>query len=1830
MTGPLIRFALLALGLAALDVQAFSPLVPEHEYEKRMRGAEQVGALKSDLFGDNVSLYNGATEFSVVDIDLPGNGGLPVQLRRRLKVEPKKTGFPSSGEQFLGGFGWWDLDVPYLSGTFPAGSKWDTGVAAGQPTATNRCSDQWWYPRTPTTPFSLKDIWSGVRMHLPGEGDREVLANIEAGNKRPSDGATYPWSARDFYSFKCKAATANGYPGEGFIAVAPDGTQITFDVGIERAGGTVHKAGHAAYRTKVFLMASQVRDRFGNWVNYTYSGDKLTRISASDGREIVIAWEGDNVILATANGRRWTYDYGSGELASVTLPDSSRWTYSYAGDLWPRYEELDAETLNCPEPEISTVYTDGRQFTLTATHPSGATGTFAFAYRRHHRMGTPSSACVVVIPSSNGNPAVKALGTPDYFDVYSLGSKTITGPALATQQWQYNYEDVGSGRVGVTPCTSCRPDKRVHITQPDGNVIDYSFGTVYMINDGRLLATRTRRPDGSIIKEEVNSYVSDQEAATLPIQQSYGNSFGGDDPVNTNIRPVKSVVISQDGTIPEPDSAGVPATTTFASATNSFDVFARPLSVTKSSSLGYSRTEATAYYDDLSRWVLGQAQSVTCVAPASCANLVISRIDYDPNTALPLRAYSYGRLQQALTYNADGTVASVTDGNNNLTTLSNWKRGIPQLIRYADATMQSATVDDNGWIASIIDANGYVTGYGYDSMGRLANIAYPTGDAVAWNATTQSFAPSAASYYGLPAGYWIQTTATGNGRRMIHFDALWRPVVEESYDSADVANTRSFVVKRYDEQGRLAFQSYPVGTLGSYADAGLKGVATRYDVLGRVVQTTQDSELGPLTTITEYLPDFRTRATDRRGWQTTTRYMAWDQPSMDLPVSIAQPEDAFTDIVRDAFGKPISIRRHNAADTVSLTRSYVYDGHQQLCKSIEPETGSTVMAYDAAGNLAWSANGQDLPSTVACDTGSVPLVQRVTRGYDARNRVINLIFPDNLGNTTTTYASDGLVASLQVDNGAGNAVITDYAYNRRRLLTGERLRLDTIDWSLGHTYNSDGHLAASSYPDGLSVAYAPNGLGQPTRAGDYASGVTYYPNGAISGFTYGNGIVHTMMQNARQLPERSRDGGALDDSYDYDQNGNVLAISDGLPGGRGNRDMSYDGLNRLTATVSPMFAEGTLYSYDALDNLTRVKAPGRDHLYSYDAQWRLQTVNTVGSGTAVIGLGYDARGNLSNKNGRLFAFDTGNRLREAVGVESYQYDGQGRRVKATHPVQGAIYSFYGQDGALRYQRDERQGKATDYVMLGGSLVAQVSEVAVPTVPIVSVPGFVTDGSYTVAWTAVAGASSYELQERGDGGAWSPLYVGPAVSQAITGKAGGVYGYRVRACGSSTCGAWSAEASVSVTLPPEAAPVISLPATALGGNYTVSWTAVAGATGYTLEERVGEGAWSDVYAGEALGQMYAGKAAGDYSYRVKACNAAGCGAYSAVGTVQSIQSPTGTSQLTAPASSSDGSYTVSWTAVAGASSYTLEEQANGGAWTAFGANAGTSQAIGSRSNGSYAYRVKGCNGAGCGPVSAVATTVVLHPPEAPVLTVPASDTTGSYAVSWTVPATATGFQIEESANSGGWTQVYAGSAGSTVVGGRGTGSYGYRGRACNASGCGSYSATQTVSVLVAPATAPVLNVPASTGTGDFTVSWSAVAHATTYLVEELPPGGGWGQLYDGAYVTGIVLQSRLSGVWWYRARACNTSGCSPYSEASVTSTAPAPPATPTGLKTVQQSSMLCRISWNASAGATYYQLKWGSDVNFYQGTQTSMEHDAQCPRPLYVRACNAINCSAWSL
>mgnify|MGYP006196201861 CR=1 FL=1 len=727
----------------------------------------------------------------------------------------------------------------------------------------------------------------------------------------------------------------------------------------------------------------------------------------------------------------------------------------------------------------------------------------------------------------------------------------------------------------------------------------------------------------------------------------------------------------------------------------------------------YTQTETITYHDNTTLWKLGQ------VAQRTVGGKVVSSRTYHPTYALPLTFSSFGKLRQTVGYDLTssvasgqrGTIATSSDGNNNTTVISQWKRGIPQSISFADGTSQSAVVDLRGWLTSVTDQNGFTTNYSYDAMGRIAAVTHPTGDEVAWNATTQVFEQVNAAEYGIPAGHWRQTVTTGNRVNVVYFDAMWQPLVTREHDNADFTSTVRYQRFAYDYEGRTTFASYP-GTTSSLST----GQWTEYDALGRPVAKSQDSELGMLTTVTQYLPGFQTRIIDPKGNQTTTSYLTYDQPATDWPTFIAHPEGAYTHIQRDVLGKPLQLRRSNSASptggTLAVNRSYTYNAQEELCRVVEPETGATLMGYDAAGNLAWSAAG--LPASQACEVNGTTanvLARRATRQYDARNRLVTLSFPDSNGNQAWTYTPDGLPESITTQNdGGANSVVNTYTYNKRRMLRAETSGITGwYTWNIFYDYNANGDLALLTYPTGLVVNYAPNALGQPTQAGSFATGVQYYPNGAIKRFTYDNGLVHTMAQNARQMPARSTDtGGALDHEYGYDANGNVLATIDHNDGTR-SRWMAYDGLDRLTDAGSVVFGgdHWHRFTYDQLDNLQSWKLAGVKDFGQYVyTNNRLSQIKTT-AGSVLHNLSYDTQGNRSAKDGITYHFDFGNRLRSVTGSgtgEYYRYDGHGRRVLAWTPA-GSKLTMYSSGGQPIYQQSDPKALMIDTVYLGGSVVA---------------------------------------------------------------------------------------------------------------------------------------------------------------------------------------------------------------------------------------------------------------------------------------------------------------------------------------------------------------------------------------------------------------------------------------------------------------------------------------------------------------------------------------------
>ncbi len=304
--------------------------------------------------------------------------------------------------------------------------------------------------------------------------------------------------------------------------------------------------------------------------------------------------------------------------------------------------------------------------------------------------------------------------------------------------------------------------------------------------------------------------------------------------------------------------------------------------------------------------------------------------------------------------------------------------------------------------------------------------------------------------------------------------------------------------------------------------------------------------------------------------------------------------------------------------------------------------------------------------------------------------------------------------------------------------------------------------------------------------------------------------------------------------------------------------------------------------------------------------------------------------------------------------------------------------------------------------------------------------------------------------------------------------------------------------------------------------------------------------------------------------MRACNASGCSAYKTSSVVSVLHIPAVPS-LSAPGTSSNGAYTVSWGSVNSASHYVLTENGN----EAY-SGANTSYSVSGRGNGSYSYAVKACNAAGCSAFSASRrVTVVLPPPMPGSISVPSTSTTGSYTIRWASSSTAIEYQLLEN---GG--QLYKGSATSKAVGSRGNGNYTYKVRACNASGCSGYKTSSPINVLRTPAV-PSLSAPSTSSNGAYTVSWGSNGGSISrFEFWEQLAGGNWRRKSNDLSKS-MSFSNMAEGKHSYRVRACNAYSCSAFASRTVTVDYPVPTVTASFTPKVVKWPGASTFSWSST-------------------------------------------------
>jgi RHS repeat-associated protein len=616
----------------------------------------------------------------------------------------------------------------------------------------------------------------------------------------------------------------------------------------------------------------------------------------------------------------------------------------------------------------------------------------------------------------------------------------------------------------------------------------------------------------------------------------------------------------------------------------------------------------------------------------------VTRVERDAGGHLTAIVAPFGQ-RTALSLNADGYLASVTDPAGQTTLLS---------------------YNGDGLLTTLTDPRGGIHQFAYDSLGRLARDQDPAGGAQTLGRTTiaGSFSVTRTTAMSRSTVYRVDDLATGAERLVNTFPGGSQSQTQLNTDASytlTLANGMvAMGVEGPDPRWGMAaplYKSTGVRTPGglttnlaiqrtvTLADPAnplsLQSLTDQLTVNGRTYTSVYNAAA---RTFTDNTPQGRqgTTTVDAQG------RVVWEQTAGLLPTAYGY----------DGRGRLISATLGTGPEARPI--GLAYNGQGYLASLTDPLGRVVRFEYDEAGRV--------ITQTLADSS-------KILYAYDANDNLTSLTPPGRPAHRFSYTPVDRAETYEPPDVGAGSTQ-TAYTYNLDRQLT----RITRPDGQLVELgYDSAGRLSSLTTPRGmLSYSYhpttgqlagitAPGGITLSYRYdGDLATSVAW--SGPISGsvgYTYDNDF---------RLTTQSINGGmAIAYQYDNDSlltQAGSLALSrspqNGLLQGTtlGNvaDTWSYDGIGE-PASYRATYSGAQVFKED----------------YSYDNLGRILTKSETISGTTdVYGYRYDLAGRLAGVT------------RNGVTVATYTYDGNGNRLSTTGPGGTLSGAYDDQDRLLEY------------------------------------------------------------------------------------------------------------------------------------------------------------------------------------------------------------------------------------------------------------------------------------------------------------------------------------------------------------------------------------------------------------------------------------------------------------------------------------------------------------------------------------------------------------------
>jgi RHS repeat-associated protein len=1293
----------------ALPPPFAAPLDDPPEFEPLDKD-EFLGQVEPNLldrtFSDRVDPFSGTVQINMVDLVLPGNGGLDIVVQR----------YYSSAV-------WNRVDSTLLTRHIASADYSDRLGGGGWQFHMGKLMN----PSPGLNSFTTLIMPDGATHTL-----YENSGTLTVGDKITTDGWLYTKS------------------GSIHTVQTTDGRRYIFDD--SAPGAQYDYMGLEDGAAIPVVQCTRIEDLNGNAIDIEYSNasplgyaTRLDRISFDDQndlRDIVFTYLDPTNILDTM------------QLRENQVPIAT-WEYYY---YFPQPGE---DPITIYQPQFPLI--EARYIYLLANVAHSLTGDYA-----NERLSNPWTFNYNdgTTPLENGPYVLSEVITPRIGKIaYSYGAETFeTGAqacveapdflavqsrtsafAVAQDVYEdeavstYSYVDGGEEDATTTVVTT---DAQSSAVLTEATHVFHGWGS-HVSNDTTMWRVGRPKSTTVVVKDDAGD---DLETRTTTTVWEQGGSVSSDtrwssswvscgglryQSGQTYVKPTSVTrTVERHDSIPDPPPDPLPDPDSYTTVTSSFDNWSNPGLITETSSDGLSRTTNLTYWSDITNNLFagfvqgrdadpGGVQCIQYDTLGRPTETYTNPATDDVTTCTPIDPISGGR-RVSTTYDATGNVATTTEHNtpnHRVTTYSNYKYGLPK-----DTIITTGTVDDIHYCRDYTprgmpdwetDGRGcgeaFRVTYSYDYLGRRTESDPPLSDAVTFDYPNQDW--GVASVYRDTQRYDYWYNRLGGLTDITNFQTL------HQYQLTNDALGRRRQV--YLLMNTLAGDTYD------------------YDPLNRLTMVTHPGL--PPTQVTFDYAGSRVTVTDENFHATVYDYDAFGSPD---DRRLAAVTDAALEVTSYGYEQVFGALASVVAPISQGDRSFAYVSGSSGCNNgflaseTHPESGTTSYEYDCLGLV--TERRRPGPETTRWD-------------YDRAGRMTDITYPYSAGTVSMGYDGAGRRTSLSNDWAS-----TAYLYDDAGRL--ETMTVSIVGGPTGHafayTYDTLDRLATLTYPSGRVVTsgwdnrnWLTSLTGEEGSGVEYLSSITYLPTGLPDVITFANGVTTDQgidVRNRLSSIVTTGPGGSLVNmGLRYDDASNVEFWDDNLSVSK-SRQFGYDNLNRLTSAISSGLWGTLSFTYDELGNRASRTLNGSTTTYVYETGTN-RLINLTGAEVRAFEYDYVGRMRsedrsqvpappLSRDPDEIFSdgFETGdtrnwgggsgpngvfsytfNAADQLTGVMDgadilgiYTYDGDGLRV-AVDDGADVLYYLRGPDGNTLAEYDDMGSLVAEYLYAGGRQIGKV-------------------------------------------------------------------------------------------------------------------------------------------------------------------------------------------------------------------------------------------------------------------------------------------------------------------------------------------------------------------------------------------------------------------------------------------------------------------------------------------------------------------------------------------